>query len=68
MSDKNLLQQINIKFCEKICKSASEMLALLTAPYGEYAMNKLSVFECHMQFKEGREVVQDEPRCGQPKS
>jgi hypothetical protein len=30
MSDKNLEQRINIKFCEKIGKSASEKLALLT--------------------------------------
>jgi len=45
MSDKNLEQQINIKFCVKIGKSASETLALLTVAYGEYAMKKSSVFE-----------------------
>ena len=37
---KNLEQQINIKFCVKNGKSASEMLALLTVAYGEYAMKK----------------------------
>jgi hypothetical protein len=35
ISDKNLGQRINIKFCVKIGKSASEMLALLTVAYGE---------------------------------
>jgi len=45
MSDKNLEQQINIKFCMKIGKSASETLALLTVAYGEYAMKKSRVFE-----------------------
>jgi len=35
--------------------------------YGEYAMMKLSVFEWHRRFKEGREDVQDDPRSGQPK-
>jgi predicted component of type VI protein secretion system len=30
ISDKNLEQRINIKFCVKIGKSASEMLAPLT--------------------------------------
>jgi hypothetical protein len=30
MSDKNMEQLINIKFCVKIGKSASETLALLT--------------------------------------
>jgi hypothetical protein len=36
--------------------------------YGELAMKKLSVFEWHRQFKEGREVAQDGPISGQPKT
>jgi hypothetical protein len=40
MSDQNLLQRIDIKFCVKISKSASETLALLTVAYGEYTMKK----------------------------
>jgi hypothetical protein len=36
---------INIKFCVKIGKSASETLALLTVAYGEYSMKKFNVFE-----------------------
>jgi hypothetical protein len=44
MSDKNLEQRINIKFCVKIGKSAVETLALFIVAYGEYAMNKSSVF------------------------
>jgi len=68
MSDKNLEQWINIKFCVKINKSASEMLAELTVACGEYAMKKLSGFEWHRWFKEGREDVQDDPRNGQPKT
>jgi hypothetical protein len=47
MSNKNLEQRINIKFCVMIGKSASEMLALLTVAYGEYAMKKSSVLEWH---------------------
>ena len=42
MSDKNLDQRINIKFCVKIGKRASETSALLTVAYGEYAMKKSS--------------------------
>jgi hypothetical protein len=68
MSDKNLEQRINIKFCVKIGKSVSKMLALLTVAYGEYAVKKSSVFERHSRFKEGREGVQDDPRSGQPKT
>ena len=65
-SGKNLEQRINIKFCVKIGKSVSETLALLTVAYDEYTMKKLSVFEWHRRFKEGREDVQDDPRSGQP--
>jgi hypothetical protein len=52
----------------KIDRSASEILAFLTMAYGDYAMKKLSVFEWHKRFEEGREDVQDDPRSGQPKS
>jgi len=68
MSDKNLEHRINITFCVKIGKSASETLALLTVAYGEYAKKKSIVFEWHMRFEEGREVVQDDARSGQPKT
>jgi hypothetical protein len=44
MSDENLEQRINIKFCVKIGKSASETSALLAVAYGEYAMKKSNVF------------------------
>jgi hypothetical protein len=52
MSDKNLEQRIRIKFSGKIGKSARETLALLTLPYGEYAMKKSN------RSKEGRGDVQ----------
>jgi hypothetical protein len=45
LSDKNLEQRIHIKFCVEFGKSASEALVLLTVAYGEYAMNKSSVFQ-----------------------
>jgi len=68
MSDKNLEQRINIKFCVKIGRSASEMLALLTVAYDECTMKKSNVFEWHRRFKEGREDVLDNPRSGQAKT
>jgi histone-lysine N-methyltransferase SETMAR len=63
MSDKNLEQRINIKFCVKIGNSASETLALLTVAHGEYTKQKLSVFEWQR-----RESVQDNPQSRQPKT
>jgi hypothetical protein len=38
MSDKNLEQRINIKFCVETAKTASETLAILTVAYDEYDM------------------------------
>jgi hypothetical protein len=45
-NDKNLEQRINIKFCVKVGKSVSEMLAILTVACGEYVMEKWSVIVC----------------------
>jgi hypothetical protein len=68
MSDKNLEQRIDIKFCVKIGNSASETLSILTVAYGEYAMKKSRVFDWHRLFKEGRDDVQCDPRSGQLKT
>ena len=62
MSERNLERRINIKFCVKIGKNASEIA------YGEQVMKKSSVFEWHRRFKEGREGVHDNARSGQPKT
>jgi hypothetical protein len=56
ISDKNLEKQINIKFCVKIGKSASETLVLLTVAYGEYAVKKSSVFEWRRRSGKGEKV------------
>jgi hypothetical protein len=56
MSDKNLEQQINIKFCVKTGRSASEA-SLLALAYDEYAVKKSRGFEWHRQFKKGLEDV-----------
>jgi hypothetical protein len=66
MSDKNLEQWINLKFCMKAGKSASETLALLTLAYDKCTMKKLSVFDWHRQFKDVLEYVLDDSRSGQP--
>jgi hypothetical protein len=68
MSDRLLGQHINIKFCAKLGKSASETLQILAEAYGADAMKKLSVFEWHKRFKEGREDMKDYKRTGHPKT
>jgi hypothetical protein len=68
MSDTLLEQRINIKFCAKSGKSASETLQMLTEVYGADAMKKSSVFEWHKRFKEGREDVKYDEKTGRPKT
>jgi hypothetical protein len=66
MSDRSLQRRINIKFCVKIGNRASETLSPLTLGYGECDMKKLSVFEWHRRFKEGREDAPDDRRSEEP--
>jgi hypothetical protein len=68
MKDKRLEQRINIKFCVKLGKNASETLQLLKEAYGAAAMKKTSVFEWHKRFKEGRDDVKDDERSGRPRT
>jgi transposase len=63
-----LEQRINIKFCAKLGKSASETLQMLTVAYGADAMEKSSIAEWHKRFKEGREDMKDDERTGRPKT
>ena len=67
MSDKNLEQRINIKFCVKIGKSASETLALLTVDYGEYAMKKSSVLNGTGGSREGEKMCKTTQEVGSQK-
>jgi hypothetical protein len=50
MSDRLLGQCININFCAKLGRSASETLQMLTEVYGADAMKKSSAFEWHKRF------------------
>ena len=57
-----------IKFCFKLGKNdATEMYGLLQATFQPSCMNRASVFEWHKRFKEGRESVRDDERCGRSK-
>ena len=40
---------------------------MLQTAFGECCMNQASVFEWHKRFKEGRESVRDDERCGRSK-
>ena len=57
-----------IKFCFKLGKNdARETHGMLQAAFGASCMNRASVFEWHKRFKEGKESVRDDERCGRSK-
>ena len=53
-----------IKFCFKLGKNAPETYGMLQTAFGASCINRASVFEWHKRFKEGRESVRDDKRCG----
>ena len=56
-----------IKFCFKLGKNATETRGMLQTAFGTSCMYRASVFEWHKRFKEGRESVMDDERCGRSK-
>ena len=63
-----LEERYAIKFCFKLGKNATEATyEMLQTALRASCMNRASVFEWHKRFKEGRESVRDDERCGRSK-
>ena len=62
-----LEERYAIKFCFKLEKNAREPYGMLQTAFGASCMNRASVFKWHKRFKEGRESVRDDERCGRSK-
>ena len=62
-----LEERYAIKFCFKLGKNATETYGMLQTAFRPSCMNRVSVFEWHKSFKEGRESVRDDERCGRSK-
>ena len=56
-----------IKISCKVGKNATETYGMLPTAFGPSCMNWASVFEWHKRFKEGRESVRNDERCGRSK-
>ena len=56
-----------IKFCFKLGNNATETNGMLQTAFQPSCMNQASVSEWHKRFKEGRESVRDDERCGRSK-
>ena len=63
-----LEERYGIKICFKLGKNAAtEAYGMIQTAFRPSCMNRASVFECHKRFKEGRESVRDDERCGRSK-
>ena len=67
MQSDTLEERYAIKFCFKLGKNARETYGMLQTAFRPSCMNRSSVFEWHKRFKEGRESVRDDERCGRSK-
>ena len=56
-----------MKFCFKLGKNATETYGKLQIAFGTSCTKRTSVFQLHRRFKEGRESVRDDERCGRTK-
>ena len=68
MQSDTLEERYAVKFCFKLGKNAAtETYGMLQTAFRPSCMNRTSVFEWHNRFKEGRESVRDDERCGRSK-
>ena len=65
--ENNLEKRYAIKFCFKHGKNTTETYRMLQTDFWPSCINQASVFEWHKRFKEGRESVRDDERCGRSK-
>ena len=66
-SEDTLEKRYAIEFCFKLGKNTTETYGKLQTAFGPSCMNRASVFEWHKRFKEGRESMRDDERCGRNK-
>ena len=67
MQSDTLEERYAIKFCFKLGKNATKTYGMVRTAFGASCMNRVSVFEWHKRFKEGRESVRDHESCGRSK-
>ena len=63
----SLEEQYAKKFCFKLEKNAIELYGMPQTAFRPSCMNRVSVFEWHERFMEGRESVRNDERCRRTK-
>ena len=67
MQSDTLEERYAIQFCFKLGKNATKTYGMLQTAFRPSCMNWASDFEWYKRFKEGRETVRDDERCGRSK-
>ena len=62
-----LEERYAIKFCFKLGKNATETYGMLQTAFRTSCMHRASDFEWHKRFREDRESVREDERCGRSK-
>ena len=62
--DDTLEEHYAMKFFFELGKNATETNGMLQTAFWTSCMNRASAFEWHKRFKEDRESVRDDERCG----
>ena len=67
MQSDTLEEGYAIKLCFKLRKNVTETYEMHQTAFEASCMTPASVFEWHKRFKEGRESMRDDERCGRSK-
>ena len=67
MQSDTLEERYAIKLCLKRAKNAPETYGILQTAFRPSCINRASVYEWHKRFKDDRESVRDDERCGRSK-
>ena len=67
MQSDTLEERYAIKFCNKLGENAAETYGILQTAFRSSCTNRAWVFKWHKRFKEGRESVRDDEKCGRSK-
>jgi len=59
-------QRVNINFCYKLGKTATEMHEMLVQVYGTEAVSRKCVYDWFKCFRDRKETTEDEPCSGRP--
>ena len=61
-------QRANIKFCVLSDESKKETLSALKTVYKDSCQSKVTVYQWYDRYSNGRESLDDNSRCGRPRS